>query len=97
MKLTYTHRIKRSFELSIPLIIPPPSKRPYNCHCQNYPYRILCPACIEQLGLPVRGSVPITWLTISTRAGNRCRVDLIGGTDHQQALDLFSALNVPST
>lgn len=97
MKLTFTHRIKRSFELSIPLIIPPPSKRPYKCHCQFHPYRILCPVCIELLGLPVRGSVPITWVTVSSRAGNRCRVDIIGGTDPLQAFDLFSVLNVPST
>ena len=94
MQITYCHRVKRSYLLS-KLLDPSFPRHRFKCHCQRHPYRIICPSCISLvLGLNPRCKVPISWLRINKRTDGKCLVDIIGGVDRQQDLDLFSALGV---
>lgn len=90
---TFTHRIKRSYRLSIYPKKPPLRKRPPKCHCWVKHYEI-CSAFISALNLPVRSVLPVSWVRINPRVGNRSLVDIIGGNVIEQDYDLLSALNV---
>lgn len=92
---TYTHRIKRTYRLSI-FLDPPSPKKTFNCHCWCNPYRLVCPSCISKMGLTSRCAVPVRWVLISSRSDDKCLVDIIGGTDPRQDIDLLNTWGVPS-
>ena len=91
-QITYTHRIKRSYRLDT-ILIPPSPKHRFKCHCLDSPYLLICPACISQtkdlIINPTAHSVPVTWVRINSRAGDRCLVDIIGGSEPQMDIDLL--------
>lgn len=93
--VTYTHRVKRSYRLSQPLNPHLSDRRPFDCHCQPGSPRIICPRCLSQLSIPLRCSVPVTWVRINARADDCGLVDMIGGSDPRQDIDLLDAWNIP--